>query len=99
MKTIAIVDLSTGRTQECRRNTLTLDIPHDLDWATGGVSVDANSVGHYFAAGGQRLVYATRPLTLVDHLRAEPRRRAARLIGLLRVASSHARPLGDTGGP
>jgi len=64
MKTIAIVDLSTGRTQERRRNTLTLDIPHDLDWATGGVSVDANSVGHYFAAGGQRLVYATKPTLL-----------------------------------
>ena len=51
MKTIAIVDLSTGRTQERRRNTLTLDIPHDLDCATGGVLVDTNSVGHYFAAG------------------------------------------------
>src|SRR2546422_297997 len=49
MKTIAIVDLSTGRTQERRRNTPTLDIPHDLDWETGGVSVDANSVAHRFS--------------------------------------------------
>jgi hypothetical protein len=64
MKTIAVVDLGTGRIQERRRNTLTLDIPLDLDWATGGVSVDATSLGHYFAAGGQRLVYATRPSLL-----------------------------------
>jgi len=58
------VDLSTGCIQERRRNTLTLDIPHDLDWRTGGVSVDANSFGHYFAASGQRLVYATMPTLL-----------------------------------
>jgi hypothetical protein len=64
MKTIAIVDLSTGCIQERRRNTLTLDIPHDLDWSTGGVSVDANSLGHYFASGGQRLVYTTMPTLL-----------------------------------
>ena len=53
MKMIAVVDLSTGCIQERRRNTLTLDIPHDLDWKTGGVSVDANSLGHYFTCGGQ----------------------------------------------
>jgi hypothetical protein len=64
MKTIAVMDLSTGCVQERRRNTLTLDIPHDLDWKTGGVSVDANSLGHYFASGGQRLVYATIPSLL-----------------------------------
>jgi hypothetical protein len=64
MKTIAVVDLSTGCIQERRRNTLTLDIPHDLDWRTGGVSVDANALGHYFALGGQRLVYATIPTLL-----------------------------------
>ena len=64
MKTIAVVDLSTGCIQERRRNTLTLDIPHDLDWKTGGVSVDANSLGHYFTCGGQRLVYATMPTLL-----------------------------------
>src|SRR2546423_8166432 len=64
MKTIAVVDLRTGCIQARRRNTLTLDIPHDLDWRTGGVSVDANSLGHYFAAGGQRLVYATMPAPL-----------------------------------
>jgi len=64
MKTIAVVDLSTGCIQERRGNTLTLDIPHDLDWKTGGVSVDANSLGHYFTCGGQRLVYATMPTLL-----------------------------------
>ena len=64
MKMIAVVDLSTGCIQERRRNTLTLDIPHDLDWKTGGVSVDANSLGHYFICGGQRLVYATMPTLL-----------------------------------
>ena len=64
MKTIAVVDLGTGRIEERGRNTLTLDIPLDLDWATGGVSVDGSSLGHYFAAGGQRLVYATKPTLL-----------------------------------
>jgi hypothetical protein len=64
MKTIAVMDLSTGCIQERRLNTLTLDIPHDLDWKTGGVSVDANSLGHYFACGGQRLVYVTMPSVL-----------------------------------
>jgi hypothetical protein len=64
MRTIAVLDLSTGCIQERGRNTPTLDIPHDLDWRTGGVSVDANSFGHYFAASGQRLVYATMPTLL-----------------------------------
>jgi hypothetical protein len=64
MNTIAVLDLSTGCIQERRRNTLTLDIPHDLDWRTGGVSVDAKSLGHYFAPDGQRLVYATMPTLL-----------------------------------
>jgi len=64
MRTIAVVDLGTGRIQERGHNTLTLDIPLDLDWATGGVSVDVHSLGHYFAAGGRRLVYATKPSLL-----------------------------------
>jgi hypothetical protein len=29
-----------------------------------GISVDANSLGHYFTSGGQRLVYATMPTLL-----------------------------------
>jgi hypothetical protein len=64
MKTIAVVDLGTGCIQARGRNTLTLDIPHDLDWRTGGVSVDAKSFGHYFTSSGQRLVYATMPTLL-----------------------------------
>ena len=64
MEHTRVVDPSTGCIQERRGNTLTLDIPHDLDWKPGGVAVDANSLGHYFTCGGQRLVYATMPTLL-----------------------------------
>ncbi len=64
MKSIEIVDLSTGIIETRRGTTPTLDIPQDLDRGTGGVSVDASSLGYYFAAGGQRLVYATIPTLL-----------------------------------
>ena len=62
--TIEIVDLSTGIIERRRGNTPTLDIPHDLDPATGGVSVDASSLGYYFGAGGRRLVYPAMPTLL-----------------------------------
>jgi hypothetical protein len=66
MKTIAVVNLSTGRVEERGRTTRTLDIPFDLDWATGGVSVDATSLGYYFGVGGRRLVCATNPILLSE---------------------------------
>jgi hypothetical protein len=61
---IEIVNLSTGIIERRRGNTPTLDIPQDLDLATGGVSVDTSSLGYYFAAGGRRLVYAAMPTLL-----------------------------------
>jgi hypothetical protein len=64
MKTIGIVDLTSGVVSERDRETLTLDVPTDLDRATGGISVDADKLGVYFAPGGERHVYATRPLQL-----------------------------------
>jgi len=62
--TIEIVDLSTGIIERRRGNTPTLDIPQDLDPATGGVSVDASSLAYYFGAGGRRLVYSALPILL-----------------------------------
>src|SRR5439155_202485 len=64
MRSIEIVDLSTGIIERRKGDTPTLDIPQDLDPATGGVSVDASSLVYYFAAGGRRLVFAAMPILL-----------------------------------
>jgi hypothetical protein len=64
MSTIGIVDLTSGIVTDRDLETLTLDVPTDLDRASGGVSVDADKLGVYFAPGGARHVYATRPLQL-----------------------------------
>jgi len=64
MTSIEIVDLTTGIIERRRGNTPTLDVPQDLDPATGGVSVDASTLGYYFAPGGRRLVYAAIPTLL-----------------------------------
>jgi len=64
MKPIGVVDLSTGRIAARTGDTLTLDIPSDLDWATGGVSVNASSLAHYLTSEGQRAVCAAMPTLL-----------------------------------
>ncbi len=54
---IGVVDLGTGVTRNRRPETLTLDIPADLDRQTGGVSVDAERIVRYFGMAGARRLY------------------------------------------
>ena len=68
---ISIVDLGSGRIADRRRDSLTLDIPPDLDWVTGGVSLDADSLGRYIAAGGEHRVYFASPRRLSVRTRGE----------------------------
>ena len=70
-KLIGIVDLSTGVIKNREANTLTLDIPADLDRVTGGVSVDAERIVRYFAAGGARRLYIGRPSQLSGRVLGE----------------------------
>jgi hypothetical protein len=60
---ICVLDLTSGESSERSRETLTLDVPHDLS-RPGAVSVVDGVRGHYLAAGGRAMVYAVvlRPL-------------------------------------
>ena len=69
-KLIGIVDLTSGAITNRKANTLTLDVPADLDWQTGGVSIDADRIVRYFAAGAARRLYI-----------GTPRRLSARIVG------------------
>jgi hypothetical protein len=70
-KLIGIVDLASGMIANRRRDSLTLDIPPDLDWVTGGVSLDADSLGRYVATGGKSRVYFASPRHLSVRTRGE----------------------------
>jgi hypothetical protein len=63
-KLIEIVDLSSGVIANRKAETLTLDVPADLDWMTGGVSVEEERIVRYFAAGAARRLYVGRPSRL-----------------------------------
>ena len=56
-KLIQIVDLTSGAIANRKADTPTLDVPADLDRMTGGVSVDADRIVRYFAAGAARRLY------------------------------------------
>jgi len=82
-KLIEIVDLASGAIKNRRADTLTLDVPADLDWQTGGVSIDSERIVRYFAAGAARRLYVGSPkrlsgrvvgeecLVAVEHLESE----------------------------
>ncbi len=63
-KLIEIVDLSSGVITNRKADTPTLDVPVDLDWRTGGVSIDAERIVRYFAAGAARRLYIGQPSRL-----------------------------------
>jgi hypothetical protein len=63
-KLIEIVDLISGVITNRNANTLTLDVPADLDWQTGGVSIDANRIVRYSAVGAARRLYVGNPRLL-----------------------------------
>jgi hypothetical protein len=69
-KLIEIVDLISGIITNRKTDTLTLDIPADLDWQTGGVSIDAGRIVRYFAPGAAPRLYV-----------GCPRRLSARTVG------------------
>jgi len=72
MKTlIKIVDLTSGAITNRRADTPTLDVPADLDRMTGGVSIDADRIVRYFAAGAARRLYIGRPRRLSGRLVGE----------------------------
>ena len=66
---IAIVDLEDGQVHERPSDTLTLDVPVDLDRPGGVVSLDEQSHGHYIATDGKKREYqaCTRPLSFRAH--------------------------------
>jgi hypothetical protein len=63
-KLIGIVDLSSGAISDRSEDSLTLDIPADLDRITGVVSLDADEVGCYTTVSGENRVYSARPTVL-----------------------------------
>jgi len=69
-KLIEIVDLTSGAITTRKADTPTLDVPADLDWQTGGVSIDADRIVRYFAAGAARRLYV-----------GSPRRLSGRVVG------------------
>ena len=66
---IAVVDPTSGEVLHRSSDTLTLDVPTDLDRATGVVSLDPQSHGHYIAKDGKQRAYSTftRPLSWRAH--------------------------------
>ena len=71
MRTIGIVNLASGVATERDPDSLTLDIPADLDRASGGVELNADSLGHYLAAGALPRVYAAHPTLLETRERGQ----------------------------
>jgi len=71
MKLIGVVDLATGTVTDCQEDSLTLDIPVDLDWITGGVSLNADQVGRYVTVSGEKRSYLARPRILSGRARGE----------------------------
>jgi hypothetical protein len=69
-KLIEIVDLISGLISNRKPETLTLDVPTDLDRQTGGVSIDSDRIVRYFAVGASRRLYI-----------GQPRRLSARMAG------------------
>jgi len=80
---IAMIDLTSGAVVHCPSDTLTLDVPADLDRSLGVVTLDRQSYCHYIATDGKRRECSTvaRPLSWrtrgEECLVAEPTRRWA----------------------
>lgn len=63
-KLIPVVDLTSGALLEREKDTLTLDVPRDLDGATPDVFVEADRLAHYHTAAGTDRVYVAKPRRL-----------------------------------
>jgi hypothetical protein len=80
---IAVVDLASGEVFHRPSDTLTIDVPADLDRTTGVASLDPRSHCHYIATDGKQREHSTftRPLSWrvrgEECLVADPSRRWA----------------------
>ena len=63
-RTIAVVDLESGKITDRTSDTLTLDVPADFDRSACAGSVDASSGVHYVSISGTRLVNPAHPRPL-----------------------------------
>ena len=61
---IAVVDLASGEVLHRPSDTLTLDVPADLDRTTGVMSLDPRSHCHYIATDGKQREYSAFPRPL-----------------------------------
>ena len=70
-KLIGVVDLSNGIVTSRYADSLTLDIPPDLDRVTGGVSLNADQIGRYSTVSGENRSYRAHPRVLSGRARGE----------------------------
>jgi hypothetical protein len=70
-RTIAVVDLTSGRVTDRASDTLTLDVPADFDRNACTASVDAHSRAHYRSTAGRTLVNPAHPRPLSWRIRGE----------------------------
>ena len=68
---ISVVDLATGEVIDRTSTTLTLDVPPDFERASGFVSLDQLSRGHYVATDGKEHEYPVYPRPLSWRARGE----------------------------
>jgi hypothetical protein len=61
---IGVVDLSSGAITSRQQDSLTLDIPSDLDPSDGVVSLNAAKLGRYVTSSGERREYSALPVLL-----------------------------------
>jgi hypothetical protein len=66
-----VVDLSSGEVIERTSSTLTLDLPPDFERASGIVTLDQMSHGHYVSTDGKQREYSVYPRPLSWRARGE----------------------------
>jgi hypothetical protein len=70
-RTVAVVDLTSGRITDCASDTLTLDVPADFDRSACMASVDARSRALYLSTAGTTLLNPAYPRPLSWRVRGE----------------------------
>ena len=70
-RTIAVVDLTSGKIIDRPSDTLTLDVPADFDRSACTASVDAGARAHYLSTAGTTLVNPAHPRPLSWRVRGE----------------------------
>ena len=70
-RSIAVVDLTSGRVTERTFDTRTLDVPADFDREACVASVDAHARAHYLSTAGTTLLSSAHPRPLSWRIRGE----------------------------